>query len=395
MSMPDPFQHILTLANEIGPRKPTSENEKKAAEYIKNTFRNMGLKPTVDEFKTLPTFSWTYILIFGLFIVSFIVYYFDILLGFLISLISLVFLIAEGSSKEVITKILPKGTSQNIWTEIKAKNMTMKKIILVGHYDSSRAAWFFNPKYVSRFRLLFISMLTSAIVITILYLIGCCSYYFFESSFMGYSLHTLMWYISIVPLFFAILGFVSMIHRELFHKDVPGANDNASGVSIVLSLAEILSKEPLNNTDVICLATGSEESGMFGMIRFLEKYGDQLKDAYIINFDNLGIGDSYYVIGEGIIATLKSYPELVEIAEKVAKENPDLGFKPKVYKLLPTDATPAIARGFKAISIMSFDKKGLLPHWHWYSDIPDNIEKNTLQRVLTFAIKMIKKIDAS
>ena len=62
---------------------------------------------------------------------------------------------------------------------------------------------------------------------------------------------------------------------------------------------------------------------------------------------------------------------------------------------MPTDATPAIAQGFKAISIMSFDDKGLLPNWHWYTDVYENVEEKTVMKALKFAFELIKSIDES
>ena len=387
--------HVFKLSKEIGPRRPTSENERKASEYISSFLTQQGLDPVTEQFKAPATFSWTYVLLFGIFIVAFLVFYFyGTFVGALLSILGLVLFILEGSSKETISKVVPKGISQNVWAVIKPKNTETKKILLVAHYDSSRAAWFFNPSFVKYFRPLFVLMFSSAVLSAIMLTIDALVIALIPSQVLGISLHTLISYLIYIPMFFLVLGFVSMIHRELFHKDVPGANDNASGVSVLLELASILSKEPLENTSVTVLATGSEESGMYGMIKFLEKHGHQYRKAYIINFDNLGVGKSYYVVGEGIITTVKSDPELIKLAEAVSKENPNLGFKSIVYKLLPTDATPAIIRGFKAMSIMSFDENKLLPHWHWYTDIAENVEKETLNRVLKFSLALVKKIDS-
>ena len=396
--LPNPMTHIFELSKNIGPRRPTSENEHKAAEYIKNYYQSLGLSPTLESFKAPSTFSWGYVFLFGLFLISFVVYNFSLWLSACISVISLIIFLIEGSSKVSILTKLSRGKSYNIIAEISPKKKARKTIVLSGHYDSSRAAWFFNPKYVSKFRPLFLSMALSGIILPALYvfaILNSINILPLNVTINKISLFSLIWYTSIIPAGFLFIGFASMIHRELAYDDVPGANDNASGASVVMSLAEILSENPLENTKVIFVNTGSEESGMNGMMNFLKRHGNELKDAYFINFDNLGIGNLTYVIGEGLLTTLWSDKELVNLAEKVVREHPEWNIKSKIYKLLPTDATPAIAQGFKAISIMSFDDKGLLPNWHWYTDVYENVEEKTVMKALKFSYELLKLIDES
>ena len=264
VEFPNPMIHILELSKKIGPRRPTTENEHKAAEYIKNYYQSLGLSPTLEEFKAPSTFSWGYILLFGLYIVAFLVYNLSIVISTCIGVIALIIFLIEGSSKTSILTKLSRGKSYNVITEILPKNQIRKTIVLSGHYDSSRAAWFFNPKYVSKFRPLFLSMALSGILLPILYVFAVLIFFgvipLTIIVFDGISLLSFIWYISLIPTGFLFVGFISMIHRELAYDEVPGANDNASGASVVLSLAKVLSEAPLKNTKVIFVNTGSEES---------------------------------------------------------------------------------------------------------------------------------------
>ncbi|MEQ9715989.1 MAG: M28 family metallopeptidase [Candidatus Asgardarchaeia archaeon] len=391
----DPMKHIYELSVTIGPRRPVSDNEWKAAGYIFNFFKKIGLEPMQQKFLSISTFSLPYLVIFGLYLLSIILYLYEPLMGLILSLIAFIIFLLEGSSKPVLIHILPKGKSHNIYVRIKPKGEVKRRLILVGHYDSSRAAWFFSPGFVKYFRALFLAIAFSAILIPIIEIFVLAYENFVSSKFLFLTIKDLGLYLLLIPTFFIVLGFFSMLHRELFYKDVPGANDNASGVGVLLSLAEIFSKIPLSNTEIWCVATGSEESGMFGMIYFLkyhEEYFDK-NNTFILNFDNIGAGDVYYIVGEGLLTTLKSDKTLVEIASNVAKAHKDWNINPKVYKLLPTDATSAIARGFKALSIMSFNKQGLLPNWHWHTDTYENVDEETVKKALNFAYEIIKEID--
>ena len=53
---------------------------------------------------------------------------------------------------------------------------------------------------------------------------------------------------------------VCMAYGELFTKPTNGANDNASGISVIPSIGEILSRESLEHTEVWCVASGCEEA---------------------------------------------------------------------------------------------------------------------------------------
>ncbi len=391
----NPMKHIYALSVDIGPRRPSSENEEKAADYIFNFFRSLGLEPVKQKFYTLSTFSWVYIVLFGLYILSFILYFYNIILSIPPAILALIIFLLEGSTKPVLYYILLKGLSYNVFTIIKPKNKVKYRLILTGHYDSSRPAWFFNPKFVKNFRKLFLAIALSSILYPLILIITLLYETFISTNILFINIRDLALILSLVPIGFIFLGFFSMIHREAIYKDIPGANDNASGASMVLALAEILSKNPLESTEVWCVATGSEESGMFGMIHFLKEYGKNFdkNKTFILNFDMVGSGDIYYITGEGLLTTMKSDKLLIEIADKVAKSHEEWNIRSRTYKLLPTDATPAIARGFKAMSIMGFNEKGLLPNWHWYTDTYENIEEQTIKKALKYSYEIIKEID--
>src|SRR5204862_3659659 len=56
----------------------------------------------------------------------------------------------------------------------------------------------------------------------------------------------------------------------------PGASDNLSAVAVLLGVAEALQREPLEGVRVLLVSTGSEESFMEGMRRFMDRWASQL-----------------------------------------------------------------------------------------------------------------------
>ncbi len=93
-----------------------------------------------------------------------------------------------------------------------------------------------------------------------------------------------------------------------------GADDNASGVGVVLELARALAAtEPEHRPfDIVFIAFGAEEMGLIGSKRYVEALGDAASKriAAMLNFDMVGrLGDDGLVVaGSG---TAKEWPELI------------------------------------------------------------------------------------
>ena len=71
-------------------------------------------------------------------------------------------------------------------------------------------------------------------------------------------------------------------------SDAPGANDDASGVALMIELARVLAKEPLDAT-VVLMATSGEEQGLFGARLHAQDALDAGKNIVaVLNNDTVG-----------------------------------------------------------------------------------------------------------
>ncbi|MBC8279191.1 MAG: M28 family peptidase [Chloroflexi bacterium] len=95
--------------------------------------------------------------------------------------------------------------------------------------------------------------------------------------------------------------------------DVSGANDNASGIAVLLTIAEMLADADLSFTLRI-VPFGSEELGLLGSQAYVESLTDQeLENTNaMLNFDALGTGSGVTVFGTS---------ELTEIIKSVGAES--------------------------------------------------------------------------
>ena len=146
----------------------------------------------------------------------------------------------------------------------------------------------------------------------------------------------------------------------------------------------------LTEKEIWFVATGAEEVGTYGMQALLRDYGTELKDALIINIDGCGAGQLHWASAEGMARRYRANQRLVGLARRVSRETETV-IKPRVFRGLSTDATPALARGFKAVSIMAFNADGVPVNWHWKTDTVDNIDPELLAKTADFVAAMVRE----
>ncbi|MTI96083.1 MAG: Zn-dependent exopeptidase M28 [Firmicutes bacterium] len=379
------FRYVEDLAEKIGPRGSTTRAERTAAQYLKAELQIGADTVEVQPFKSVPTFSWAFGLHYLLMALAAFGLGFWPMLAAVVALVNGAGYLLESYTYEFFTRILPKNKSQNVLAKKSLRSTDAEKlprIIIVAHYDTSRSGLNFHPNLVAGFRKSFIVLNVSMAVITIL------AFFAGVAALAGLELPGWYPWLALPFGLYLLVVFGMLVHRELFGVHVAGGNDNASGVAVMLHSFNELAQTLPEGAEVWALATGCEEAGTVGMLRFLEEYGEEIRDDYIINLDNLGIGNVKYIDGEGLFSPMPADRDLVLAAAAFARSNPDLTVGPHVYQALTTDATPALVRGYKTMSIMAFTEDGILPHWHWPTDKAENV---SLQNLAT-ASKLVQSI---
>lgn len=376
------IEHDRILSEEIGPRGSTSKSEKTAADYIKKVTSSWGIEAEEQSFSSPATFSSTYGLIYLLYLVSAAIYFYWPKYGYFISIITLILYLAEIHTIECLSRLVPQGKSKNIWTKISPSNVEINKIVISAHMDSSKSSAMFSPKMVKGWRDSFIINVISSFMIPILF--G-----------LGIIWDKIFWYLSLPFVFVIFISFVLLLHREIFYSHTHGANDNASGVGVMLELGEEFAQVPLENTSVYLLATGCEEAGLVGMLRFIKENKNALRNAYFFVLDNLGIDEIKYIIKEGMIKPYDIDKSLENISAEAARELAfeNIKINPSTFTGISTDALPLLARGFKAMSVMGTAPYGLATNWHWKTDVFENIDAQRLKEAKTFVKTLCHKID--
>jgi alkaline phosphatase isozyme conversion protein len=115
-----------------------------------------------------------------------------------------------------------------------------------------------------------------------------------------------------------------------------GTDDNASGVGVMLEVAEVL-KKVSTPYSIVFIAFGAEEGGLNGSNHYASQMTEEdiNKTVGMINLDSLAVGDKMYVHGsageEGFIRE-----QALNIAEK---KNLDIGINPGLHPDYPAGTT--------------------------------------------------------
>lgn len=383
--MLDPILEGLTA---LPHRSSTTAAEKKAADYLAETLKKLGLAVTVEPFTSPTTFSWIYFILYGGFAAAVLVHYIYPPFGFVIAVLWTVLFVAKQLTWwSPLSYLVPRGPSQNVLGRIEPDSGD-RLLILVAHYDTSKTALAFAPGTVKYLRPLFLVSLF--MIVTALVGTG--------SNFLGQD-HAAGWtaldYLLVVPVLYFLYGAGLMVEREVRGQPVQGAADNASGVAVAVELASRVKEAGgLNGWKVWLLLTGCEEVGMAGMSAFLKTHGPELDKTktVFLNFDNLGDGRITYVTGEGMLKLFPADPALVRLAEEIAKEEPFEDVQGRAFTALTLDTLVPRARGFRVLSFMSLNEDGVPWPWHWHDDVLTNVDREDLDRAAEFAWTLLQRL---
>ena len=165
------------------------------------------------------------------------------------------------------------------------------------------------------------------------------------------------------------------------NKPVLGANDGASGVAVLLHLAELFAAQPPNvGVDIVFF--DAEDAGShnqnrtwaLGSAAFAREQVHSYNPRYAILLDM--IGDADLNIYQDAYSEQYGRPVLNKIWDKAA----ELGiaeFIPQVGYVVYDDHVPLLEAGIQSVDLIDFDYK----YWHTLEDTPDKCSAESLEKV--------------
>jgi len=161
---------------------------------------------------------------------------------------------------------------------------------------------------------------------------------------------------------------------------VPGANDNLSGVAVLLELARALQERPVTGVRVLLVSTGSEESFMEGMRGFARRHFPSLppERTEIVCLDSVGSPELILIEGEGMLKMRDYTPELRDRTAAVA-ERAGVRLRRRLRLGLATDGLIGLKAGYPSAALGSVTKYKLPLNYHSPRDTADALVYETVR----------------
>jgi hypothetical protein len=156
----------------------------------------------------------------------------------------------------------------------------------------------------------------------------------------------------------------------------PGADDNASGVAVLLELARTLAAEPSRARPVLLAVVTGEEAGRLGSIRLLDDLGDDHRPFACLNLDTVGrlVDGRLQVLNAG---SAREWPHLFMGVGHVVGVDIAVATEP----LDASDQVSCIEDGIAGVQLTT----GPHPDYHRPTDTVDRIDADGLVTVTQVA----------
>ena len=249
--MAELMEYVKMLAEQIGPRPVSTEEEHQAALYIAQELTEEGLEVDVDEFATATGTRWPYALAFtsilvgalitgvGIFVESIEASMFVV--GIIVMLFGLVVYYLEHSGRHVLADRRVGGVSQNVVARYVpssvAREQRRRKVVIVSHVDTVRAQPEAMPALVQHVALLHKVLYVLAPLVLVITLVRVLPLPWPADVADGIDFG--LWVATLVCS--GILFIVALcIIANRFMPYLAGGNDNASGNAVLLGTAKRL-----------------------------------------------------------------------------------------------------------------------------------------------------------
>jgi Peptidase family M28 len=176
-------------------------------------------------------------------------------------------------------------------------------------------------------------------------------------------------------------------------ETVTGANDNATGVALLVAMARALAERPTENVRVMLVST-SEEALCEGMQAFARRHFAELprESTFFLSVDTLGSPHLLVLRGEGMIR-MREYPaRSLELLDGLAGE---LGIDlfPNLRLRNATDGIFPLAAGYECASLCSCTDLKQPANYHWPSDVPENVDYGTVAEAVSLTESLVRRLD--
>jgi hypothetical protein len=379
------MEHIHALADTIGPRPSASSAESRAVQYVGDQLRALGIQPREQAFASSMPIGRTSLMLTALMALGLVAGRGSRLAKLLGGLTTLggayaLYRLLQGAPLP-LTDVFQPGQSQNLIAHLPPAKRSRQFLFLTANLDSNR------PRVTHVQGLPFLRRAAGTGLIGLTGLAGATM---LTDSFLGRrksnSAQTAAAFLSVVSS--ALLGY------DELQPPTPGANGNASGVAVLLGLAEMLVEKPLEHTEVVLLFTGAQEASASGINAYLRQFAPPRSDTWWIDVEMVGAGELAYVAegGASLFTSYRPTPRITALASQIAQRHPELRVTPQTLDLMG-GALPLVKAGYEAIALAGYSEQGVPGSATRLADSAGQVDAEVMGRAQTFVGALTRAID--
>ena len=276
-----------------------------------------------------------------------------------------------GGHRRLLRRLLPHRRGTSVCAEVPGAGDDVPTVIVVAHLDAAHTGLIFHPRWASLSARVMrrLSDRTPPTAATLL---------------AGPALAALAAAagsrrLARASLAASLLGVAAM--ADVARRGIsPGANDNASGVAVLLELARSLARQPAR-ARVLLVASGGEESFDEGFEAFLDRRLGELDPArtLVLCVDTVGNPEHVLLDGEGMVQ-VRRYPGEWNDWALGQAASAGIPLRRGLINHSGTDGLVALTRGLPAISLHSLADDGSFGAYHWPNDTLENLDVDAVER---------------
>jgi hypothetical protein len=260
----------------------------------------------------------------------------------------------------------------NLVASVAPKNPIAKEILLVAHYDSKS-----QSLSLARRSLFLVSLGLLCLIIVTLYV----SAAFPDLTIFSPPTRKQMGFLSAVTALCTL-----MLYKNKTFDTSPGALDDASGVGVLLALAEMIKACPPSSVKVTFLLTDAEEDGLLGAWAYVKSHAAELsfRAPFVLNLEGITSAKRLWLKGKGRAGSAAMILQLAKERGTPLHRVPGL---PGVLM----DDIPFAARGLEAVSLFGLSLQSF--HIHTPKDRADLLEESGLREAGELLAALIYEMD--
>ncbi len=288
--------------------------------------------------------------------------------------------------RSLLRRVLPKQTTVNVVAQAGDPDAE-RTLVIVAHHDAAHSGFFFNPRYTARLGRWAQGKgdgrpRTPALMAPIVA----------GPAMVGLGALTRLSALRRLGLV-TCAGIIASFADIALRSTVPGANDNLTGVAILLALGRALADQPVRGLRVLLVSTGAEESLMDGMRAFASRHFPALPShaTQVLCVDTVGSPHLVMAEGEGMLR-VREYDGAFKALIADCAAQLGVAVRRGITIRLGTDGYVALRHGFPAALLLSFDDSGAPSNYHWPTDTPERVDYETLGAAVDLCERVVRTL---